>query len=350
MKKLILLMIFTLTLSVFASEKNQPSYRALVVTAKVEKGIINFVQTFSGTLYYNTKSKIATEVEGVVETFSFQEGQIVNKGDILTSLDSKVLQANIMAKIAMIKAMKADLTRQERELERSKVLFKRNSISQSNYDMVFYATEQQRAQVEAMQSELNAMNLQMQKTHIQAPFNSVVVERGVEVGQWLAKGSTVATLVVPQSIEAKVNVPFDFIQNIRAYKKFSAKIGTDEIEISLKSVIPLADNATRTFPLRFHVPKEMGLIEGMRIDIDIPTLKKEDALLVPRDAVIKRFEKDVVFAVVDAKAVMIPVKIIGYKIDRAAVSAEGLSEEMRVVVKGNERITPNMPIVEKVHQ
>jgi multidrug efflux pump subunit AcrA (membrane-fusion protein) len=94
----------------------------------------------------------------------------------------------------------------------------------------------------------------------------------------------------------------------------------------------------------------MGLIEGMRIDIDIPTLKKEDALLVPRDAVIKRFEKDVVFAVVDAKAVMIPVKIIGYKIDRAAVSAEGLSEEMRVVVKGNERITPNMPIVEKVHQ
>lgn len=347
MKKIVLITIFALASSVFAAEKNEAPSGALVVTAKVEKGMINPVQTFSGTLYYNTKSKIASELDGVVESFSFDEGDTLKKGDTLTSLDSKILKANIMAKISMIKAAKAELTRQERELERSLALFERKSISQSSYDLVFYTTQQQRAQLEAMQSELNAMNIQMQKTHIKVPFDSVVVERNVEIGQWLFQGDSVATLVATQSIEARVNIPSDFIQNIRSYKTFFAKIGADKVEISLKSLIPLADNATRTFPLRFNVPKNMGLIEGMRIDIDIPTLKKEETLLVPRDAVIKRFDKDVVFVVVDAKAMMIPVKVIGYKTDMAAVSADGLSEDMRVVTKGNERIFPNMQVFQK---
>lgn len=350
MKKSILILIFSLIASVFASENNQVPSGALVVTAKVEKGMIHPVQTFSGILFYNTKTKIASEMEGVVANFSFQEGQSIKKDAVLASLDSKILEANIMAKKSMIKAMKADLTRQERELERSEALFKRNSISQSSYDLVLYANKQQKAQVEAMENELSAMNIQMQKTHIKAPFDCVVVERSVAIGQWVAKGDTVATLIEPQSIEAKVNIPADFIKNISQYKKFRAKIGTDEIELSLKNIIPLADNATRTFPLIFTVPDNKRFIEGMRIDIDIPILKKEDTLLVPRDALIKRSEQDVVFVVVDAKAVMIPVKVLGYETDMVAVVAEGLKEQMRVIVKGNERIAPNMQVMEKVRK
>lgn len=348
MKKIILITAFILVPFLLASDKTPAAYKALVVTAPVEKGIINATQTFSGTLLYNKKSKMASEVEGIVETYSFEEGQSVKKGDVLTSLDSKILQASIMAKKSMIKAMKADLTRQEKELERSKALLKRNSISQSSYDVVFYKTQEQQAQLEASKSELNAMSIQLQKTHIKAPFDAVVVERSVEVGQWLSKGAQVATLVVPKSIEARVNIPADFLQNIRTYKKFSAKVATQEIEISLKSLIPLADSATRTFPLRFNVPKDLGLIEGMRIDIEIPTLKKEESLLVPRDAVIKRFGNDVIFAVVDSKAVMFPAQIIGYKTNMLAIKAEGLNENMRVIIKGNERIAPNTPTMEKV--
>jgi hypothetical protein len=91
----------------------------------------------------------------------------------------------------------------------------------------------------------------------------------------------------------------------------------------------------------------MGFIEGMRIDIDIPILKEEESLLVPRDAVIKRFGKDVVFAVVESKAVMFDVKIIGYKTNLVAIKAEGLHENMRVITKGNERIAPNTPTMQK---
>lgn len=350
MKKLLFTVIVTLTTIIFAAEKAQIPSGALVVTSEIKKGMINSSQTFSGTLYYNTKSKIASQMEGAVDNFFFQEGQSVKKGQILASLDSQILEANIMAKKSMLKALKAVLEQQVREMNRTKTLFESKSISQSSYDLVFYKTMEQKAQVEAMENELNAMKIEMDKMRITAPFDCVVVERNVAVGEWLAKGTTVATLIEPQSIEARVNIPSDFLQNIHTYKSFLAKIGTNDVEISLKSVIPLADQITRTFPVVFTLPKEMGLIEGMRIDIDIPILKEEERLLVPRDAVIKRFEQDVVFVTVDGKAVMFPVKIIGYKTDMVAISAKGLSENMRVIIKGNERIFPDMTVIDKAHK
>jgi membrane fusion protein, multidrug efflux system len=46
---------------------------------------------------------------------------------------------------------------------------------------------------------------------------------------------------------------------------------------------------------------------------------------------------------------MIPVNIINYTQNEAAISGQGLKVEMKVVTKGNERIFPNMPVVEKAN-
>ena len=71
---------------------------------------------------------------------------------------------------------------------------------------------------------------------------------------------------------------------------------------------------------------------------------KTNALVINRDAVIKRFNMDVVFAVVKNKAVMIPVKIVGFVGKKAAVAGKGLIEGMNIVVKGNERVFPKMDV------
>ena len=178
-------------------------------------------------------------------------------------------------------------------------------------------------------------------------FDAVVAARNVEVGEWVGKGDTVATLIDTDSIEARLSVPARLIDILNSNKRFVAIIEGHDVEVTLKTVIPVADTVTRTFPVELDVPKNMGLIEGMRIDVKVPTLKEQESLLVPRDAVIKRFGQTVVFAAVDGKSVMIPVQVIGYKTDMAAVSGAGLQKQMRVVIKGNERIFPNMAVMEK---
>ncbi len=67
-------------------------------------------------------------------------------------------------------------------------------------------------------------------------------------------------------------------------------------------------------------------------------------MVINRDAVIKRFNMDVVFTVVNDKAVMIPVKVITYFGLNAAIMGEGLAEAMPLVTKGNERVFPDMPV------
>lgn len=347
MKTIILAISFILPLSYLLASNEVPS-GSLVVTSKIEKEDIHITQAFSGTLYYATKSKVAAEIDGKVDSYSFYEGQSIKKGETLVSLDSQILQANIQAKKAMIQSFKANLEQKQKELNRSKVLLKSKSTSQSEYDLAFYTVLQFQAQKEAMDSELLALTLQLEKTHIKAPFDAVVVEKNIELGQWVSRGSSVATVIDPKSIEVKVNIPAQYLENLHNYQTFVARIGSQTIELSLKSIVPLADTSTRSFPVEFTIAEDANYIEGMRVDIDIPLLEKKQRWVIARDALVKMQNQDFIFTVVDAKAVMIPVKIVGYKTNKVAIEAQGLSEDSRVIIKGNERIGPNMPIFEKV--
>jgi membrane fusion protein (multidrug efflux system) len=345
MKKLLSALLLAAAPFAFASE--QAPRPSLVVTAPVTKGTVNPLQRYAGTLYYDKQSKLASEFEGVVGSVAFREGERIRRGATLVHLDSRVLEANIAARSAALQALQADLTRQERDLERTKALFERNSISQSGYDQVFYTTEKLRAQADAAAAELKALRIQLEKRDITAPFNAVAATRDIEVGEWVGKGATVATLVDPASIEARLNVPARLIDTIKKQKRFAATVEGRDIEVTLKTVIPVADAATRTFPIELSLPESAGLIEGMRIDVSVPTLERRESLMVPRDAVIKRFGQTVVFTAVGGKAVMYPVQVIGYDKDMAAIDGAGLKAQMRVVTKGNERIFPNMPVAEK---
>lgn len=346
MKNLLPALLIASSLLYSAQEQKAPP-PSLVTTAPITKGIVNPLQTYVGTLYYDKQTNLASEFEGVVSSLNFREGQQVHKDAILMELDSEVLQANIAAKKSSLQALEADLSRQERDFKRTKALYERNSVSESSYDQVFYGMEKLRASANAMRSELKAMTTQLQKTRIKVPFDSVAATRNVEVGEWVGKGNVVATLVATDTIEARLNIPARLFETLKSHNSFQAFIGKREIEVTLKSVIPVADTATRTFPVELNVPKDADLIEGMRIDVKVPTLKKQTSFMIQRDAVIKRFGQTVVFSAIDGVAMMIPVKVIGYKMNLAAISGEGLVEDMPIVIKGNERIFPNMPVMEK---
>ena len=288
MKRIISLLLLCIAPFLIGADNDKKPQPSLIVTAPVTKGIVNPLQTYVGTLYYDKQSKLASEVEGVVQALSVAEGLIIKKGDIIVELDSQVLQANVAAKSSTHDALKADLTRQELDLKRVKILYERKSISQSNYDRTFYATEQFRARTKAAKSELDALNIQLEKTRIKAPFDGVVTTRNVDIGEWVGKGTTIATLVATDSIEARLNIPARLIDILRSSKSFQATIAGHDINVSLKTVIPVADPSTRTFQVEMNIPENMWFIEGMRIDVRVPTLKEWKSLMVPRDALQSR--------------------------------------------------------------
>jgi multidrug efflux pump subunit AcrA (membrane-fusion protein) len=117
-----------------------------------------------------------------------------------------------------------------------------------------------------------------------------------------------------------------------------------EIQGRVTAIVPRGDIATRTFPVKIEVRNRYSLIEGMEAVVEIPSGRKEKALLVPRDALVTATGQTVVFTVVDGRAKRVPVTVNRYLGKEVAVRTTELETGMEVLIKGNERLTDGQPV------
>ena len=148
-------------------------------------------------------------------------------------------------------------------------------------------------------------------------------------------------------VDIVVEIPERFIQYVKPGMPARALINGNEIAGKVFTIVPRGDIATRTFPVKIRTPNQYSLIEGMSAKVVLPTDRPKKSLIVPRDSVIPKFGQSVVFTVVDSKASMLPVNVIGYEGLSAGVEARALQEGMQVVVEGNERLRSGQAVVVK---
>lgn len=304
---------------------------ALVNTAKVVKGVVNPLEEFIGTLHFSKSSDMASETNGIVKKIYFEAGDSVKKGDTLLEVDSAILDAQIKAAQVTLKDAKKDY-------ERYTTLKEKESISQKVYDdsyLRFITSE----------AKLDELLIEKKQKSIKAPYSGVIVEKHIELGEWASSGKTVFSLVNTSSVDLMFNLPTSYVYKLNKDQDYTAKLGTKELKTKLYAAIAKGDVRTRTFPVKFKADVKNNFIyDGMEVKISLPRAKKINSLVVPRDAVIKRFGQNVIFINNDNTAMMLPVKVIGYENQNVAIEAQGLNEGADVVVKGNERIFPNQPL------
>jgi len=340
MKKIVLLVLLFVN-TIYAQDMPQAS---LVKVESVKSGTINPLQSYVGTLYYDRKASLALEEEGLIVKRLTDDGQYIKKGESIFVLDSRLLKSDIASQKASLKALRADFIRDKLDLERSKALYERKSISKKSYENSLYGIENLEARINALEESIKGLQIRLEKRTLKAPFNAVVLKRHKEVGEWIGRGSTLVDLADTSSIEVRVNVQSKLISNLQINQEIITDIGGNRVKAKIKSIIPIADKSTRTFPVELSLETNQNFIEGMRADVKFPAISKQNALLVPRDAVIKRFGQEVIFLANDGTALMLPVKVIGFTGSQCAVSAQGLQDGANVITKGNERIFPDMPI------
>jgi RND family efflux transporter MFP subunit len=173
----------------------------------------------------------------------------------------------------------------------------------------------------------------------------VVIKRHVDRGEWISEGETVAVIGKDDTIDIIAEVPERYIQYIKKDMPVNATVNGYHLRGNVIAVVPRGDVATRTFPVKIRTANQYSLIEGMSARVILPTAKIVNALIVPRDSIITKFGQNVVFTVLDSKASMMPVQIIGYEGLSAGIRATGLKDGMLVVVAGNERLRDEQAVV-----
>ena len=318
---------------------------SLVEVQTLKKQEVNDLQEFVGTVNFDKKSKVASQSSGIAKKINFEVGQKVKKDEVLVQIDSDILESQIKAAIADVNMYEVQLKNAKKNYDRYSALVEKKSISQKLFDDSKLEYDVANENLTSSKAKLNELNIQKSKKTIKAPYSGVIVEKNINLDEWLNQGSQVATIVNTQELEIVFNLPIAFIGGLKDGDVYDINISDEIIKAKLYAAIPSGDKLTRTFPVRFKADAgDKFIFDGASAKISFAKESKSVALVINRDAVIKRFNMDVVFTVVDGKAVMIPVKVITYFGLNAAITAEGLVENMPLVTKGNERVFPDMPV------
>ena len=333
------LLVLNLSLStLWGQEKPKGPPPANVAVSVIKSGKVAPQTEFIGTVFYEEVSDVASELSGLVEVVRFEEGQRVKKGQVLIQLGSDLLKKRLRATTATYEQSLSDLEIARIEFKRREKLFKTKAISEQSYDENRFRVKGIEKRASSLKAEVERIEIELQKKTIRAPYDSIVIKRAVDRGEWLAEGATVAILAKDDVVDVVADVSEKFIPYLQIGMPVKGTVNGHAITGSVFAVVPRGDVATRTFPVKIRTSNTLALIEGMSARVVLPTGKPQKTLVVPRDAVISVFGQTAVYAVKDSKAQMIPVNVIGYQDLLVGVKGQGLAAGMQVVVKGNERL------------
>ena len=334
----IFISIFIFCPSTWSQDKPKGPLPANVTVAEVRSGMVAPQADFIGTVYYQEVSDVASELSGLVEEVRFEEGQRVKKGQILVQLGSEILRKNHQAVLSTYEQVLSELEIARIDLIRKEKLFKRKSIAEQTYDEERFQVIGLEKRAASLKAQVERIEIELKKKFIRAPYEAVVLERQVDRGEWIAEGASVVVLAKDDVVDIVVDVPERFIPYVRLGMTIRAAINGHGVDGKVIAIVPRGDIATRTFPVKIRTLNKFSLIEGMSARVILPTGRHRQTFIVPRDAVLPKFGKNIVFTVNQAKAGMLPVNIIGYDGLNAGIEAQGLEAGMVVVVDGNERL------------
>jgi len=315
-----------------------------VVVDKVTSGDMAPQTEFIGTVYFTENSDVAAEVDGKLLSLNVEEGQRVKKGDPLVTLTADILNQSIANAKALMDEAQADYELAKRENERTTKLYKSRTVAEGEYDSKRLAALSAEKKMLAAKATLNRLYTERSKKVIRAPYEGVVLERKVFRGEWVSKGAVVATMARDDEFDVVVNAPREAFGVVKPGLKVGITVAGKELPGEVFAAIPKGDIATRTFPVKIRVRNDGSLAEGMEARVVLPKGLGGKTLIVPRDSVISARGQLVVWAVLDGKAVPMPVYVVGYRGMLAGVKSPKLKEGMDVVVKGNERLRPGQPV------
>jgi RND family efflux transporter MFP subunit len=331
-------------LSSAENKEKQQMPPANVVVSEVTTGRLAPEKEFIGTVYYLEVSDLSGEVGGSVEIIQFEEGQRTKKGQVLVKLDSNLLEKKLQAKVALHEQVLLDLERAQKDLERIESLHEKRIVAEKAYDDQGFQVRSLEKKSAALKAEVEHLEIELKKTLIKAPFDGVIIKRHVARGEWLSPGRTVATIARDDAVDIIVEVPEEVLKYLKCGMSVRATAAGKEKGGTITAIIARGDIATRTFPVKIRINNPTSLLEGMEARVRLPVGERITTLFVPRDAVLTQFGSTVVVAVVDSKAMIIPAKVIGYQGMKAGINSQKISEGMKVVVKGNERLRNGQPV------
>jgi membrane fusion protein, multidrug efflux system len=298
-----------------------------VEAAKVVAAPLSEQVTAVGTLLSNEAVIVSSEIPGRLKEIHFQEGQPIEKGVPLFTLDDSVYRAQL-----------ADA---EAKLKLAEQTHKRTSQLFTNKYATAQSADESASNLAVNTATVELARVQLDKAHIVAPFAGIVGLRHVSVGEYITAGQALVNLEAIDPVKADFRVPEKFLPAIRVGQTIRIKVDAfpeDTFDGRVFAIDPRLDVAGRSLLVRAMVPnKDQRLRPGLFARVTVLLQLKEDALSVPEQAIVPQGDSQFVFKIVDGKAMLTKV-VIGTRREGRVEIVEGLAAGDQVVTAGQLKI------------
>lgn len=168
--------------------------RIVLETEKVGRTSITNVVTATGTVEPVTEVDVGTQVSGIIDKLYVDYNDVVTAGQLIAEMDKVTLEAELQSATAQLDKSKSEYEYQQKNYARSKVLFEKKLISDTEYETATYNYEQAKANYEESQASMVKVRRNLEYATITSPINGVVINKVVEEGQTVAAGFETPTL------------------------------------------------------------------------------------------------------------------------------------------------------------
>jgi membrane fusion protein, multidrug efflux system len=313
-----------------------------VETAVAERKTMPVRLTALGNVTPVASVAIKTQVDTTITDVLFRDGASVQKGDPLFTLDCRQIEADMKRVQAIIDGAQSTLEQAQRDVERYTDLVGRNATPIVTLNNAQTAVNVSRATAESNRAQLENLKVQLSFCSIRASISGRISMANVKVGNFVRQADTAPMATINQMVPVYVSftVPQKNLPDIR--KAIAAETATVEAIIpgddkrasgQVTMIENSVDSATGMAMVRATMPNKDELLwPGTLVTTDM-TLRNEEGVVVPSQAVQVSQTGTFVFVIKDGLAQVQTVKV-ERQIGAESVIASGLSGGETVVTEG----------------
>lgn len=307
----------------------------------------------TGTVRSVESAQLSSQVMASVVGVNVREGDRVHRGQVLVVLDDAQLRAATDGTTAAVTAAEKEIAAADANynlagatVKRYENLFSKKSVSPQEFDEVKARYEEAQARLEAAhagQAQARAALVEaktMQShTRLVAPFDGVVTEKRVEVGNIASPGMPLLTIENTGRYRLEASVNEMDISAVRLGMKAPVRIESltpEPILAKVTEIVPAADPASHSFIVKLDLPTSPNLRSGLFGRVSI-SKGNRDMLLVPRSAVLDRGQLQAVYVVGSDQVASLRYVALGRSLEKRVEVLSGIESGERLVADPGER-------------
>ncbi|MFI3272058.1 MAG: efflux RND transporter periplasmic adaptor subunit [Pseudomonadota bacterium] len=336
-----------------ALQAKAPAKAAPVGVAVAVEGPLDLVRYAIGTVRASSTVGVRSRVMGELTEIHFVEGQDVQKGQALFSIDPRPAEAALLVAKANVERSRAELAKAEDDLRRYKPLVKDKYVSQEQYDQVLASAKALRASLKADEAAVISAELELSYCSIISPVTARAGGLEVHVGN-IVKANADEALVTLDTVEpvyVDFSVPEQFLPAIMQQQKVQAPHGamvmaTAEGGSPMQGYVDLVSNAvdatTGTIALRaLFANEDRNLWPGQFVNVELSLGQLENVITVPTSAIQHGIAGSYVYVVSPENTADFRIVTVGAKDEGRVEVRSGVHAGERVVVEGFMRLRPD---------